>query len=447
MSKVETSPRVRTTTILRGSLISIGVRLIDVPSRYGFHLLVAAELGVVATGRFYIVFSAMIALAGFGRLGIDRALTRQIAIDLAQGRHAAVRPAIARALLLVLAASAIVSLVMVAGASPFARYVMDKPALVTPLMLGALTIIPQNLGTVLAGALAGVQRIGFSQMIYSWLWPAIFCIVTAATGLTVNGALLLIAASFVATGLLGALLLRRFLSAVPRDGERPAQPPRFLRLGLSLFTLELTQLLITSAPAIVLGIVSTALQTGLFALAWRITLIINLLMSGVAGMAAPKFAELHARDDRRALGLASAQAAGLVLCLSIPMVVVILAVPQYLLSLFGNGYAAGATTLRILAVGQLIGACFTAAPELLGMTDYAIVLRWINTFSLAVLFLSLAILTPLAASAGTAVATSLAIIVNGAAAAWMTYRLLGIFSLAILGRALADWLRPGKKTS
>ena len=72
---------------------------------------------------------------------------------------------------------------------------------------------------------------------------------------------------------------------------------------------------------------------------------------------------------------------------------------------------------------------------------------WIRTTRLAWLFLGLAILAPLATSVGTAVATSLAIIVNGAIAAWMAHRLLGIFSLAVLGRSLVGWLRPGMRVS
>ena len=90
------------------------MRLIDLPTRYGFHLLIAIALGVADTGRFYIVYSTMVALAGLGRLGMDMALTRQIATDMASGQPAAVRPAIRHGLLLVLLASAIVS--MVSGA-------------------------------------------------------------------------------------------------------------------------------------------------------------------------------------------------------------------------------------------------------------------------------------------------------------------------------------------
>ena len=144
MSATPSSSRAQGSSIIRGSLISLGVRLLDLPSRYGFHLLVAAALGVVDTGRFYIVFSVMVALAGFGRLGMDQALTRQIAMDMASDRAAAVRPAIRRALCLVLAASAAVTALLAVGAAPFAHDVLRKNDLALPLALVEKAGLPKE---------------------------------------------------------------------------------------------------------------------------------------------------------------------------------------------------------------------------------------------------------------------------------------------------------------
>lgn len=449
MSDSPIAPASSGASIVRGSLISLGVRLLDLPSRYGFHLLIAAALGVVQTGNFYIVFSTMAALAGFGRLGIDQALTRQLAMDVASGRSSAVRPTIRRALVLVSLASVTVSVLLAASAVMLARHVLHKPELAWPLMLGALAFVPQNVCAAFAGALAGLQRVGLSQMIYSWLWPAIFCIAAIplelAGGMTVARALIFIAASYVLTALAGAILLRRALDAMP-EGATSATVTDALRLlkpGLSLFALEFTKLLITSAPAIVLGIVATSRETGLFALAWRLALVVNLLISGVTGMAAPRFASLYARHDLEGLQRSAAQAVGIVLCLALPFTACMLLFPERLLALFGAGYGAGASALRVLALGQLAAACFTAMPELLGMTAHTSVLYRINFYSVAGLLIGLAVLAPLCGSVGAAAAASFAIVVNGAIAAWAAHRLLGVAPLAALWSELTTRVRRG----
>ncbi|WP_321952023.1 oligosaccharide flippase family protein [Paraburkholderia bannensis] len=448
MSNTQTAPASSGASIVRGSLISLGVRLLDLPSRYGFHLLVAAALGVIQTGNFYIVFSTMVALAGFGRLGIDQALTRQVAMDMASGRPQAVRPAIRRALTLVVLASVTVSVLLAASAALLAQHVLKKPELAWPLVLGALAFVPQNVGGALAGALAGLQRVGLSQMIYSWLWPAIFCVVAIplelAGSMTVVHALILIAASFALTALVGAVLLKRALAAVPAGSASASDAPHLVKPGLSLFALEFTKLLITSAPAIVLGIVATSRETGLFALAWRLALVVNLLISGVTGMAAPRFASLYARRDLEGLQRSAAQAVGIVLCLALPFTACMLLFPERLLALFGAGYGAGAAALRVLALGQLAAACFTAMPELLGMTAHTSVLYRINFYSVAVLLIGLAVLTPLGGSIGAAAAASLAVAVNGAIAAWAAHRLLGVAPLAALWSKLSARFRVAK---
>lgn len=408
--------------MIRGSLISIGARLLDLPSRYGFHLLVAAKLGVTEAGSFYIVFSTMTVLAGLGRLSIDRAVTRQVAVARARGRQGDVARILRCGFLQIFCASTAVALLMALLAAPFAG-LMHKPELARPLMLGALTLVPQNLSNAAAGGLAGLQRIGFSQMIYSWLWPALFCLVALTRPLDTDATLILIAASFSVTALVGIGLLLALRGESAADSGEAAP---LLRPALSLFTLELSQLCISGAPAIILGFVADTGKVGLFALAWRIALLVNVLVSGIASMASPRFAELHAREDGDGLSRAVGNAVGLGLGLSILPVLTMLAVPGLLLGLLGQGFSEGASTLRILAIGQLFAACFTAMPELLGMTDHLADLRRINALSLLTLLAGCALLSPLLANDGAALATSAAILVNGAGAALAARRVLGV---------------------
>lgn len=418
--------------ILRGSLVSVAVRMLDLPSRYGFHLLVAARLGVAQTGDFYIVFSLMTLLAGLGRLGIDRALTRQVAIARAEGRSGDVRRILARGYLQIGCASALVSAALALAAHPLVGLVLGKPELEMPILLGALSIVPQNLSTAAGGGLAGLKRIGFSQMIYSWLWPALFCALTWLIAVDIVHTVLLIAFCFAAAAVIGTALLLGF--ADPSAPGRPA--PALLKPGLSLFTLELTQLSISSAPALILGAVADSGRVGLFALAWRIALLTNVLISGIASMASPTFAELHAVDDRPGLARAAAHAVGLGLALTIVPVLVMLAVPGMLLGLLGQGFSDGAATLRILALGQLCAACFTALPELLGMTGHLAELRRVNLAALVALLAGCGLLAPFWSNDGTALATALAILINGAGAAYAVRRTLDIAPWGLLSHAL-----------
>lgn len=411
--------------LLRGSVVSVAVRLIDLPSRYGFHLLVAARLGVAQAGDFYIVFSLMTLLAGLGRIGTDKAMTREVAIACAENRGGDVRRIVGRGYLLILCASVVVATALALAAGPLATRILDKPDLATPILLGALAIVPQNLSTAAGGALAGLKRIGFSQMIYSWLWPALFCGVTWLMPGNVANSVLLIAACFAVTAMIGTLLVLRF-AARAEPAAPGARPAPLLRPGLSLFTLELTQLAISSVPVLILGMTADSARVGLFAVAWRVALLTNVLISGVSAMAAPTFAGLHAVGDRAGLAQAARHAVLLALALTAVPVLVMLAAPELLLGFLGDGFSDGATTLRILALGQFGAACFTALPELLGMTGHLADLRRVNMIAMAVLLTGCALLSPYWFNDGAAVGITLAILVNGAGAALAVRRTLGI---------------------
>lgn len=433
-------------SFLRGSLVTTGTRLLDLPSRYGLHLLIAARLQIAELGAFYIVFSVMTITAGFGRLGVDRALTKEVASALGQEKPQTARRAIRRAFLVTLAQSGAIALALAALAHPVAIYLLHKPGLAIPLVLGALTIVPQNLSTTAAGALAGLNRVPTSQMIYSWLWPALFCVAALTMPLDVPRTLLLIFTALVINAIAGIGLMLRALP--PRVVEtEPVVLGRFLGVGISFFSLELVQLAFASAPAFVLGMVASTASVGLYAIAWRIVLVLNLLVSAVAAIASPEFARLAAIKEHRALRRVAAQSVALTMGLSGLPIIMLAVNPVFFLGLFGHGYGAAGTILRILLAGQTTLVFCAAVPELMGMTGHARSLTKTNVASLGVLVVLLAALTPKFGTVGAASATAITMLLNGILVTWAAKRKLGFIPLVELVRYARRQLESNRNSS
>src|ERR1700755_2026070 len=85
---------------LKRTLATTSTRLLDLPTRYGLHLLVAARLPIDQVGAFYIVFSVMTLASGFGRLGVDRAMTREVAAALGRDLPGTARRIVRRGFML-----------------------------------------------------------------------------------------------------------------------------------------------------------------------------------------------------------------------------------------------------------------------------------------------------------------------------------------------------------
>ena len=425
---------------LRRTLVTASTRLLDLPTRYGFHFLIAARLPIAEVGAFYIVFSVLTLASGFGRLGVDRSVTREVAAALGRDLPNCARGVIRRGFLATLLNSSAITGLLVLAARPVAVYILHKPALALPMVLGAVAILPQNIANAAAGALAGLGRVATSQMIYQWLWPGLFCVVALSVPLNVNRTLLLIVACMTINAAAGIGLMLRVLPERHAEAGTIEQPSLF-RLGLQLFSLELLQLAVSSAPPFVLGIVATTTDVGRYALAWRIVLMLNLLVAAMGHIASPQFARASAQHDPATLRRVASQSVGFCAGLSILPTILLAINPAFFLSRFGAAYAPAGPVLRVLLLGQLAMILSAAVPELLGMTGHARTLLKINGASLAVLLAGLAVLPSRFGDMGAAWATALAMTVSALAVSYAARRDLGIVPILVFFDDLRGQLR------
>lgn len=432
-------------SFLSRSLSTFSSRLMDLPTRYGLHFLVAARLPIAQVGEFYIVFSMCTMLSGFGRNGIDRALTREIAAAMGHNQPEVARKAIRHVFASVLTQSIAISLVTALLARILSKYAFHDPALLWPLILGVLSIIPQNVSVVAAGALLGYGRIATSQMIHQWLWPGVFCVCALVMHLDVHRALAIIVLAMTVNALVGLWLMVRVMPPKQPHTEPVAVPPMF-KLGLQLFTSELVQLAISSLPPFVIGLVATTVDVGRYALAWRIVLMLNLLVSAMGAVVQPQFARAGAVGDKETLRRVSAQTVGLTTALCTLPAIFLAINPGFFLSRFGPGYAGAAPAMRALLVGQYALVLCAGVPELLGMTGHAKALLHVNVVSAIVLVCGLFMLTPHFADFGAAMATALTMLLNAVGVTYYARRDLGLVPLKNFLRDLrgmvASAIRP-----
>lgn len=414
--------RIAPPSIWRSASATIGTRAIDIPSRYGFHILVAWKLGLVDAGAFYIVFSVLTIVAGFGRLGLDKAMTREVARALAQGRGPRVHAVIRRGMLTIAGLSVLAGGTMALLAPLIALHAFHSARLTMPLVFAGITIVPLCVSAGAAGAIAGLHRVAASQMIYSWLWPALFCLFAAPLALTLQMALgLIVVATSVATAISLVLLVRMR----PVESGPAERSPPLLGLGLSLFTTEIVQLLLAGLPGLVLGIFAGDAVVGAYAMAWRLALVLNLLVVAVGAMASPRFADCAERGDAAGLRRTAAQSLALVLVMGlVPLVILAIGAP-WLLMLFGRGFVAGTAELRLLLLGQMVLMVSATAPELLGMTGHEKAMQHVNVAAIAIYAPALLALSWAWGGQGAALANLIAALVSGGGALWLVHRWFG----------------------
>jgi O-antigen/teichoic acid export membrane protein len=350
--------------ILGGAVSSLTVRVLALALTFLTTLFLARLLGAEAYGQYAYAmswFAVCTPFVGFGLAGI---MTREIAASGGDGA-AAVRAALVRFLLMVTMGSALVVAGGLAGAVILlchAGWVSQTTAAV--LLLVALLLPLTSVAAALGAVQNGLRRILESLLPTQVLHPAVLCggagIGLAAWGdgvaSGVTGLLFQIVGAVAALGLAANFLGRQvpWRAIIRAPLMDLPQPPRELLLaGLLLVGSGLATVVRAQADILLLGSLIGPEAAGPYHAASRTAMLLSVLH--IAGYAAlgPQAASKLRRGD--AVGLQRDVDLFMLLTVvpMLPVTIVFLLEPAWVLGLFGEGFASAATPFRILTVAWL----------------------------------------------------------------------------------------------
>lgn len=168
--------------------------------------------------------------------------------------------------------------------------------------------------------------------------------------------------------------------------------------GLMIYLLNWTDILM-------LGVMVDEESLGIYNVSYKIGTIGFLVIVSVSTFITPKISELFGKGDLLELKNLVQKATQLITVLSIPIVLILIFISEFLLSFFGVVEPEGRTTLIIVAIGVLFSSICGNVDQILNMTNNQKILRNITIFSL-ILNISLnAILIPFYGIKGAALAS------------------------------------------
>jgi O-antigen/teichoic acid export membrane protein len=139
-------------------------------------------------------------------------------------------------------------------------------------------------------------------------------------------------------------------------------------------TLQLSQWINT----IMLGILGTAGDNGIFRVVERVSSVNILVLVAVNAVLAPKIAATYAMNDLKTLHKHVQQATKFIFWGSLPIQILLLIFCNPILDFFGADFGKGSTAIYIVIVGQLINSMSGPVGQILNMTSYQKYLRNIS---------------------------------------------------------------------
>ena len=372
--------------------------------------LVARALGGVDVGEYTLGWACLTVVGLVALWGFQAALTRFVAVHLAEGDAAGVRGTIRFGLCSALGLSVLLAALIGASAHPIAD-LFHHPAFATELHLVAITLPAATMRDACLAATQG-WRSQRAFAVVGWICePLLRLTLTAlaiALGWGLTGAFAAIPVGAWTAAILAAFSLRRRLRTVA------AAPPRADVRAILNFSTMSWGIVVASAglvwaDTLILGVLRTAQEVGVYNVATRLVNLAVFVMVPLNAAVSPQFAHLLHRADRARLGNAYSTTTRWILTLSMPAFVLLLVYAHDLLRLFGGEYTVGASVTIILALGQLLNAGTGPCGALLNMSG-RVKLNMLNNAAVLVLNIGMNIaLIPEFGITGAAVAWSVSL--------------------------------------
>ncbi len=371
--------------LVKGSGTAFALRVLGIIFGYLFTFTVSRKLGAKAWGIFALSMVLLQVASVIGKLGMDTALLRFVPEYLAKKNIKTLKEIYKKIIFLILPFSLIISLAVYLLSPLISAKVFHKPYLAKSFQLIALAIVPFVFLGIHREAIRGLKKIK-EYMFFQQLGVSLFalCFFLGFVSFYNKEIVPIISydLSILVLSVMVFILWRRYLDNLERFGLKEtdiSMPPSsggiikysaILSVSIPMFFSNSLGMLMGWTDTIMLGMLRTTQEVGVYNVALRISTITSISLVAINTIAAPKFAEFWGKKDMEGLGKIARQSTKLIFWMSFPILVIVIIFSKQILSIFGQEFKIGVIALVILTIGQFVNAFVGSVGNILQMTGY-----------------------------------------------------------------------------
>ena len=412
-----------------GVAAAFGAKVAGAGLAFLFSVLLARLLGSAGTGVYFLAITILSIGATIARLGLDNAILRFASVANEQNDRATLAALYRQGIGLVVIAGIGISFLvwLVSPYLPLGGDRADDLQAIMPVMM--LALVPSALILLQGEYFKAVGAPGLATIVQAVLLPAFLVMGVLALfwqgGASVHDVALLYVVATIAAVLLGfAIWSRRMPGLWKVHGYFDSR--LLLHTSLPLLWVASMSLMMSWTDILVLGVWTDSATVGVYGVATRIAALTAFILIAVNSVTAPRFAAMYAQEDHRGLERLAQKSAGWMLLAVLPIVLLLLLFPEWILALFGADFVGGASLLRVLALGQLVNVAMGSVGYLLMMTGHERLMRNNIIFTAFVNLAGNLFLIPLYGGMGAAVSTAFSLAIMNLISFWLVNKRLRI---------------------
>jgi O-antigen/teichoic acid export membrane protein len=424
--------------LLSGASSALVIKAAGLGLGYAFAVAVTRSAGADAWGVFSLCFTVLTLASIAARMGTDTALLRLMAAG--QGGRAEAAGLVRVATRLVLPSAVVCALAVHFGAEVLAGRIFHKPQLAAAIRTAAWGVPPVALSLLLSQGLRGLRRVAeysFFDLVARFLSAlALFPLALRLTTPELAPVLAFVIGAYLVAAA-NLLVMRSRVRGLPQGDPARAWSGggrALLAIGFPLLLASSAVYLKGWVDTVMLGIMRTEAEVGVYNLALKLATLAGLPLVAVNSIAAPRFAAAYGRGDQAALRREVEHSGRLILVSSVPIAAVLIIFAGPLLSVFGREVAVGVPTLRVLTLGFLLSALVGSVGYLLQMTGRQWFFQAVTTVTLVFNVLSNLLLIPRFGIMGAGISTAAGLVVWNLTCWWYVFRRLRIQTVPGLSR-------------
>ncbi|MGH1373384.1 MAG: oligosaccharide flippase family protein [Cellvibrionaceae bacterium] len=397
--------------VIRKVIFTGGIRVAAACVSLLFTVAVTRNLTSDQAGLFFIAFSLLAVLSVFFKLGLDSVLLRRFG---EQGFSGTGQFDLYSGLRWVAVSSSIFAFSVFMFSDFISVSIFSKKEL-SPVLKAAVVALPlMSVSAVFASALMGLQRPlwgVFLQSLALPLFSLVLCLSLDFFELDATAFSSIYSFSAMLVCIVAACIWFQ-QEGVSFERKGGWKNTTLWKSSSNLWVASIMSLAVNWSGVLVAGAFVDSTELAYFSAAQRTALLINFVLIVVNVVVGPQYARLSSEGNVDSLKRLAKWATRGMIILGVPLVILIVFLPDAIMSIFGAGFEGGSEYLQIMAAGQFFGLMVGSASYLLQMSGFERDFRKVTMISgMTCIALSL-LFTFLGGAAGAAYATTIGLIVH-----------------------------------